>query len=421
MKFSQLYSKTLKDAKDSDVSLNAQLLIRAGYVHKLMAGVYSYLPLGLRVLTKIENIVREEMNALGATEMLMPAIQPRDIWDKTGRWDAVDVLFKLKGAGDRDLALGATHEEVVTPVVTSFVQSYRDLPTATYQVQTKFRNEARAKSGLLRGREFRMKDMYSFHIDQSDLDAFYDRSIEAYKNFYRRCGLGDLTLVTFASGGVFSKYSHEFQAITEYGEDLVYKVPNTDIAINEEVIDDEEALKEIVPNYTSGMQYEFEKVKSIEVGNIFKLGTKYSDAFDASFSGSDGKPHSILMGCYGIGMSRVMGAVAECLCDDKGLVWPEETTPYKVHLITLARDEAERKDADDLYQELTAAGIEVFYDDRLDIRAGQKFGDADLMGMPIRLVMSHKTLKENSVEWKNRTSEDAHLVPLSDLKAKLLG
>lgn len=416
MKFSQLVTKTAKQIAESDVSRNAQLLTRAGYISRLMAGVYSYLPLGLRVLTKVENIVREEMNAIGGQEILMPALQPREIWDTTGRWEgAQEVMFSFKGPNDREVALGPTHEEVVTPLVQQFVHSYRDLPTAVYQMQTKFRKEARAKSGLLRGREFRMKDLYSFHRTQVSLDEYYERAIQAYRNVYKRCGLGDITFLTVATGGMFSKYSHEFQTVTPFGEDVIYKIPGQNLAINKEIINDEEALQEFVPGYAPGKDLGLEEVKSIEVGNIFKLGTKFTGPFNMNFTDAEGKQNPIVMGCYGIGISRVVGTVAEVLSDDAGLIWPGEVAPYQVHLITLARDEAERARTDEIYAQLMNAGIEVLYDDRLGPRAGEKLADADLLGIPMRVLISHKTLEKNSAEVKARADKEAQLIPLEGL------
>lgn len=420
MRQSQLFTKTTKDISAQEVSKNAQLLLRGGFVSQLMAGVYSYLPLGLRVLTKIENIIREEMDKIGGQEIVMPALHPREIWDQTNRWDKVDVLFKLKGAGDRDLALGPTHEEVVTPLGGGFINSYKDLPFATYQVQTKFRNEARAKSGLLRGREFRMKDMYSFHANQESLDQFYDRVIEAYQTIYRRCGLGELTKLTFASGGVFAKYSHEFQTITDSGEDIIYKVPGTDIAINKEIIDDIEALKGIIPNYQPGDEQKLETVKAIEVGNIFKLGTKFSSDFNVTYLDESGQRHTPIMGCYGLGPSRVMGTIAEVLSDENGLIWSDEIAPFRVHLVSLAIDEADIAQADEVYNKLKTAGIDVLYDDRQDMRAGAKFSDSDLIGIPHRIVISKKTIENQKLEWKKRTSKDAQAIDLNDLINQLL-
>lgn len=417
MRLSQLVTKTSKDINKEDVSRNAQLLTRAGYVHRLMAGVYSFLPLGLRVLSRIENIIREEMNNIGGQEVLMPALQPREIWDTTERWDKVDVLFKLKGAGDRDLALGPTHEEVVTPLVTSFVHSYRDLPKAVYQIQTKFRNEARAKSGLLRGREFRMKDLYSFHADQADLDQFYEKAAQAYHRVYERCGLGALTLLTYASGGIFSRYSHEFQTITPYGEDVIYRLPGSRVAINKEILHDQDALAEIIPGYQPGDERKLEELKAIEVGNIFKLANRFTTAFGAKFNDETGQQQEIVMGCYGIGPSRVMGTIAECLSDDQGLVWPREIAPYLVHLVSLCRDPAEIVRADRLYDDLRAQGIEVLYDDRQGVQAGAKLADADLMGMPLRVLISSKTLAQDSAECKARTADAPVIVNLSNIMA----
>jgi prolyl-tRNA synthetase len=420
MRQSQLFTKTTKDISKDEVSKNAQFLTRAGFVHQLMAGVYTFLPLGLRVLNKIENIIREEMNKIGGQEVLMPALQPRDIWDKTGRWDSVDVLFKLKGAGDRDLALGPTHEEVVTPLGGQFIQSYKDMPFTAYQVQTKFRNEARAKSGLLRGREFRMKDMYSFHTTQDCLDKFYDKAIQAYLNIYARMGLGDKTVLTYASGGMFAKYSHEFQTITDSGEDIVYLIPGTHTAINKEIIDDKDALKDIIPNYKDGDENKLETVKAIEVGNIFKLGTRFSESCDVTYQDENGEQKIPVMGCYGIGPSRMMGTIAETLSDEQGLVWPKEIAPFDVHLVSLAHEEDDIAQADTVYHTLSAH-FEVLYDDRVDMRAGAKMADADLIGIPHRVVVSKKTIADGVVEWKERTSPQAITLSLTDLIAKLKG
>lgn len=415
LRFSQLFSRTSKDTNRSDVSRNAQLLTRAGYVDKLMAGVYSYLPLGLRVLSRIEGIIREEMDALGAQEILMPALQPKEIWDQTGRWDKMDVLFRFKGQGDRDLTLGPTHEEVVTPLVTNFVRSYRDLPIAAYQIQTKFRNEARAKSGLLRGREFRMKDMYSFHATPEDLDAFYERAIVAYRHVFARCGLGAQTLLTYASGGVFSKFSHEFQTLTPYGEDTIYRVPGTDIAINKEILDEEGVLKDVAQGKSLE---ELEETKAIEVGNIFKLSTRFPDAFSKSFTGTDGTEQKIHMGCYGIGPSRLMGTIAECLSDEKGLIWPEEVSPFSLHLVSLARTPEDSQKAEEIYAWLQQNGYDVLFDDR-PLQAGEKLADCDLIGIPHRVLVSSKTLASGVVEWKKRADKDASLLSLDDLAHKI--
>jgi len=416
---SLLSTKTTKEASKDEPSLNAQLLLRAGYVNRLMAGVYSFLPLGLRVLQKIEQIIREEMDELGAQEVLLPALHPKEPWEQTGRWDKVDVLFRFKGAGDRDLCLGPTHEEVVTPLIGSFIRSYRDLPIAVYQIQTKFRNEARAKSGLLRGREFRMKDMYSFHETQEDLDSFYEKCIVAYNKIFTRCGLGEKTVLTYASGGIFSKYSHEFQTITEYGEDSVHLLPDRKIAINKEIINDESVFDELMPGVSKVLRPELPEVKSIEVGNIFKLQTRFSDAFGLSCLDTSGNRKPILMGCYGLGPSRVMGTVAECLSDDKGLSWPKEIAPYQVHLVSLAQSDEDRSHAEKVFESLAHQGIEVLYDDRQDLQAGAKFADSDLIGIPTRVVVSKKTIANGVVEVKSRQTGETKMVPPAELHSSI--
>jgi prolyl-tRNA synthetase len=409
MRQSQLLSKTLKDISKDEVSLNAQLLLRAGFVDKLMAGVFSYLPLGLRVLTKIENIIREEMNLIGAQEILMPALHPRENWDITERWDVVDVLFKLKGAGEKDLALGATHEEIVTPLVQKFVFSYKDLPQAVYQIQTKFRNEPRAKSGLLRGREFRMKDLYSFHTSQEELDDYYKKVTEAYHKIYKRLGIGERTFLTYASGGAFSKYSHEFQTVTEAGEDLIYFCNECNVAINKEILED---LENKCPECGKNS---LEEKKAIEVGNIFKLGTRFSDSFQFEVTTKEGNSQKIIMGCYGIGPSRIMGTLAEIHNDEKGIIWPKSVAPYQVHLISLCRTDEHKVEVENIYSQLIEKGIEVLFDDREGVTAGAKFADSDLMGIPQRVVVSPRTLENSSVEVKNRNEAESKIIPLDEL------
>jgi len=407
MRQSQLFTKTLRAAPKDEVSLNAQLLIRAGFVDKLMAGVYTYLPLGLRVLDKIKNIVREEINAIGGQEILMPALTPKENWVTTGRWNEIDVMFKLTGVGDKEYALGSTHEEIVTPLVQKFASSYKDLPCAVYQIQDKFRNEARAKSGLLRGREFSMKDLYSFHKDEKDLDAYYEKSKEAYFNIFKRCGL-EAHLVE-ASGGVFSQFSHEFQVFTQYGEDDVYFCSKCGRHQNKELVPDGD-LK--CPH--CGAQREIKK--AIEVGNIFPLKTKFSDAFGYKFTDEDGKQKPVFMGCYGIGPSRVLGTIAEIYNDANGIIWPETVAPFAVHLISLSKESDEvAQAAEKLYNDLVARGIEVLFDDRMDMSAGGKFADADLIGIPKRIIISKKTLEQDSVEVKMRNEKESNLVKISNI------
>jgi prolyl-tRNA synthetase len=411
-----LVGKASKESAQHEQSVNAQLLTRAGFVSRLMAGVYSYLPLGTRVLSKIENVIRQEMNAFGAAETLMPALQPKEIWSQTGRWDTVDVLFKFKGSGDRDMTLGPTHEEVVTPLIQSLVRSFRDLPVSVFQIQTKFRNEARAKSGLLRGREFRMKDLYSFHSDQAELDGYYDRVAEAYRRIFDRCGIGSKTFYTAASGGVFSKYSHEFQTITPHGEDTIYTVPGTKLAINREIVQDAEALAEILPQGITAA--DLIEDKAIEVGNIFKLGTRFSDAFDFRVASSSGASIPVFMGCYGLGSSRLMGTVVEVLSDERGMVWPQEIAPFDVHLISLAQSKEEIDYVETLANLLSKAGLEVLLDDR-DLRAGEKFAESDLIGIPNRLVVSKKSMQSGGAELKKRAEQSTLILPPQSIVAAL--
>jgi len=401
---SKLFTKTSKETPKDEVSTNAQLLIRAGFVDKLMAGVYSYLPLGLRVLTKIQNIVREEMNNIGGQEILMPALHPKDLYDKTGRWDKIDVLFKMEGVGDKIYALGSTHEEVVTPLVQKFVKSHKDLPLSVYQIQDKFRNEPRAKSGLLRGREFNMKDMYSFHKDEADFLDYYEKSKVAYLNIFKRCGLD--AIIAEADGGSFTdKLTHEFQVFTENGEDIIFSCNNCHTHRNAEIVKDKQCE-------TCGG--DLEKNKAIEVGNIFPLESRFSDSFKFTYLNKEGKAQPILMGCYGIGPSRVMGAVVEINHDDNGIIWPESIAPYSVHLISLCSESGDIKKADELYDSLTSQGVEVLYDDRVEVRAGQKFADSDLIGIPQRLVISPKTLVGDSIEVRDRETGEETIVKIKD-------
>ncbi len=409
MKYSQLFGKTSKSIQSDADSANAKLLTQGGFVVKQMAGVYNYLPLGLRVLTKIQNIIREEMNAIGGNEILMPAMTQEASYAQTGR-DQMDVLFHLQGRDESELVLNPTHEEVVTPLAQKFIFSYRDLPVAVYQIQNKFRNEPRAKSGLLRGREFSMKDLYSFHVSQEDLDDFYhNKMIPAYKKIYDRLGIGESTILTYASGGAFSRYSHEFQVLSDVGEDTIYLCQNCKkSAINKEIYSDE--MNTCLD--CGGM--EMEETKAIEVGNIFKLGARFSEAFDFKYADSEGKEQLVQMGCYGIGPSRVMGTIVEVSHDDKGIIWPKSVAPYAVHLVTLGADDNVKQEAEKLYNQLQKKGVEVLWDDR-DASAGAKLADADLIGIPTRLVISKKTLAEDCVEVKERNEKDAKMVKLAEV------
>lgn len=401
MKHSELFTKTRKEDPSDEVSRNARLLIRAGYVHKEMAGVYSFLPLGLRALRKIERIIREEMDRIGGREVLLTALQNPEIWRETNRWDdaIVDNWFKTALKNGSELGLGFTHEEAITSMMKRHIASYRDLPVYSYQIQTKFRNEERAKSGIVRGREFLMKDLYSFSATEQDLDAFYDRCAEAYLRIFSRVGIGAQTFKTFASGGVFSKYSHEFQAVSDAGEDTIYLSRAKNIAVNEEVYTDD-VLKDL------GLEKnELESVKSIEVGNIFKLGTRFSEALGLLYRDESGEMKPVVMGSYGIGPTRLLGTAVEVLSDNKGIVWPESVAPFRVHLLSLGAD----KEANEWYEKLRGAGIETLFDDR-DASAGEKFGDSDLLGMPWRVVVSKRSIEKGGAEMKRRTESESKIV-----------
>ena len=408
MRQSKLFTKTRKEAPADEVSKNAELLIRGGFIHKEMAGVYSYLPLGLKVFNKSENIIREEMNNAGGQEVLMPSFAPKENWEKTGRWTGMDDLYKVSDSSGREVALSPTHEETVVPILKNYVTSYKDFPLVVYQIQNKFRMELRAKSGILRGREFVMKDMYSFHTSQEDFENFYEKMKDVYKSVFQRVGIGHLTYMTFASGGTFSKYSHEFQTITSAGEDTIYVDEEKSIAVNKEVFNDE-VLGQL------GLHKEkLAEHRAIEVGNIFDLKTKYSAPFDLSFTDEKGEKHTVLMGCYGIGLGRLLGTVVEVLSDDKGIIWPESIAPFAVHLLSLGEDEAVLKHANKVYESLQK-NIEVLFDDRADISAGGKLADSDLLGMPLRAVVSARSLKEGGIEIKKRTEEKGKIVTLDEL------
>ncbi len=402
MRLSQLFTKTSKSVPADETSKNAQLLIQAGYIHKEMAGVYAYTPLGLRVVENIKRIVREEMNAIGGQELIMTNLQPREPWEVTGRWDDgnVDIWFKSKLKDGSEVGLAWSHEEPIVEMMKQYISSYKDLPVSVYQFQTKLRNELRAKSGIMRGREFVMKDMYSMNVDAQTHDKYYDSVIEAYKKVYDRLGIGEDTYVTFASGGAFTKFSHEFQTVCQAGEDTIYLHKGKNIAINQEVMDDESLQKLGVK------RDELEEVKSSEVGNIFNFGTEKSEKMDFSFTNEQGEKQFVHLGSYGIGVTRVMGVIAEKMADDKGLVWPESVAPAKIYIARLGDNEPVVQQADVLYDRLTAAGVQVIYDDR-DLRAGEKFADADLLGIPYRVVISDKTASSGHIELKARTKDNA--------------
>jgi prolyl-tRNA synthetase len=413
MKRTELFTKTSKTVPADEVAKNAQLLLRAGYVHKEMAGVYSFLPLGLRVLENICRVIREEMNAIGGQELRMTTLQDAEIWKTTDRWDdeKVDVWFKTALKNGTEVGLGPTHEEPLVRIAKNYVSSYKDLPFLAYQIQTKFRNETRAKSGVMRGREFLMKDLYSFARTEAEHDEIYERVKQAYYRVYERLGVGQQTFLTFASGGMFSQFSHEFQTVVEAGEDTIYLDRKKGIAINEEVNSDE-----VLANL--GLKREdLEEVRAAEVGNIFTLKDKFSTPLKLTFVDEHDEERPVLMGCYGIGPSRLVGVITELLADDKGLVWPENIAPFTVYLVSIGESEMVQQETEKLYDDLRANGVEVLWDDR-DARPGEKFADAELMGMPWRVVVSEKTLATKGFELKSRTSDETDVVDAEALLAK---
>jgi len=405
MKQSELFTKTQKNAPSDEISINAQLLIRAGFADKLMAGVYSFLPLGLRVMKKIENIIREEMNALGGQEIYMPTLHPKENWQKTGRWEKMDEdVYKTKDGSGREFILAPTHEEVVIPLAKKFINSYKDLPIAIYQFQNKFRKEKRAKSGLLRGREFIMKDMYSFHLEEKDLDDFYEKAETAYEKIFERAGIGEKTYKTFASGGTFSKYSHEYQTITSAGEDTIFICEKCLIAVNEEILQD-------VAGKCPECQVILQKTeKAVEVGNIFKNKDIYTKPFNLMVKDKDGEDRMLLTGCYGIGLQRLVGTIVEVNHDKKGIIWPESVAPFNVHILSLKQNAK----AEEIYEEIKKSDIEVLYDDR-EVGIGEKFADADLIGIPYRVVVSEKSLAAGGIEVKKRNKEKSEIVSVKEL------
>jgi prolyl-tRNA synthetase len=418
MRRSELFIKTRRQAPADEEARNAQLLIRAGYIHKEMAGVYSYLPLGKLVLDKIISIIRQEMDAIGSQELLMSTLQSKELWEKSGRWhdEVVDIWFKTRLHKGKDfhqgpeLGLSNTHEEAITAMLRNFVSSYKDLPVFIYHFQTKFRNEPRAKSGLLRCREFIMKDLYSFVRNQAEHEAFYSKVQAAYHKIFDRLGLGQDTYLTYASGGIFtSDFSHEFQTLSDVGEDTIYLHPSKKIAINKEIYSDQTLSRLNIA------KDELVEKKAIEVGNIFSLGTRFSEALGLKFTDEDGRQRPVVMGSYGIGPGRVMGTIVERMADEKGLVWPADIAPSEVYLISLGENSAVIETAEKIYKQLTNGGLGVIYDDRAS-SAGEKFADADLMGIPVRVVLSDKTIINNHCEVKIRTSDDLQMVPIENLE-----
>lgn len=412
---SKIFTKTQKEAPKDEVSKNAQLLIRAGFIHKNMAGVYEFLPYGLRVMRKISEIVRREMDSIGGVEIKMTVLQDPAPWKSSDRWDdkKVDNWFKSEIKAGGEVGIGMTHEEPLAQMLTQYVRSYRDLPVYPYQIQVKFRNELRAKSGLMRGREFVMKDLYSFSRTEEERAEFYELCAQAYAKIFAEIGIGEQTFRTKASGGIFAKYSDEFQMITESGEDIIYLDEEKELAVNKEIIDDESVLTDNELDRAKLVEK-----KAVEVGNIFALGTKYAEAVGLKYVDENGDEHYPIMGSYGIGISRLMGAIAELHSDARGVIWPASVAPFSVHLICLSKDEDAIADIEKIYQDLRSKNIEVLYDDREDVSAGERFAESDLIGIPCRVVISDKTRAEKKVELRIRGSEKEELITTDELMEK---
>ncbi|MDP2587650.1 MAG: aminoacyl--tRNA ligase-related protein [bacterium] len=415
MRVTRSFSKTRKEKPSGATTISHELLVRGGFIDQELAGVFTMLPYGWNVLTKIEQIVREAMNKAGGQELLMTNLQAKDHWETTGRWKSIDVLFKVPSQHGREYALSPTAEDVITPIAKERIKSYRDLPLAAYQIQTKFRDEARAKSGIIRGREFRMKDLYSFHADQADLERYYNSMIPVYLQVYKRCGID--AKVVEASGGDFTKQnSIEFMAISDAGEDTIVYCAECTFAQNKEIA----KLGEQHPCPDCATQ--LKTAKAMEIGNIFKLGTKFSEAFGATFVDAQGKQQPIIMASYGIGTTRLVGAIIEVHHDERGMIWPESVAPFGVHLVGINLDnDAVKKACEQLYGSLEQAGVEVLFDDRESASAGEKLSDADLIGIPHRVVISKKTLAGDTVEYKKRSESEPTMLSQAELLKKIIG
>jgi prolyl-tRNA synthetase len=413
---SKLFSKTSKNISKDEVSSNSQLLLKAGFIDKLAAGIYSLLPLGWRVIKKIENIIRDEINSVGGQEIFLPTLHPKKNWEETGRWESMkEDLYKVETGKKDNFVLGPTHEEVLVPLAKKIINSYKDLPLYVFQFQNKFRYEKRVKSGVLRTREFLMKDLYSFHTGQEDLDNYYEIVKEAYGRIFQKCGIGEKTYLTYASGGTFSPYSHEFQTLTPAGEDSIYICDKCRTAVNKEILADQDNKCSQCGNN------KLREEKAVEVGNIFKLGTKFSKPFNLFYSQENGTKQLAVMGCYGIGLQRLMGAIVEINNDEKGIIWPATVAPFQVHLLELdSRDPQVRKSAQEIYKILQDKRVEVLWDDREEKFAGEKFADCDFIGIPYRLVISKKTLQSGKYEIKDRKAKESKMVDVNELLEILL-
>ncbi len=407
MRYSKLFGKTQVNPPKEAETVSHKLLTQAGFIDRqLAAGIFSYLPLGWRTLQQVAEIIRQEINRIGGQEVFLPSLQPKYLWEKSGRWGTMDPpLFKLKDRHERELTLASTHEEVITDLVARFVNSYKDLPVALYQIQNKFRNEMRATNGLLRVREFIMKDLYSFHADEKDLDKFYWQVVEAYQKIFTRCGLVT-KVVEATSGSIGGNFCHEFMMLCPTGEDKIVYCSQCDWAISHEKIE----LEKLKVTKCLKCGQKVAEASCIENGHVFKLGTKYAKPLGAYYLDQNGQKNPLVMGCYGIGLGRLMATIVEANHDEKGIIWPKEVTPFPAHLISLEEKGSE------IYEKLQSNGVEVLYDDRKDVSAGSKFADADLIGLPVRLLISPKT--KGQVEWKERNKSQTELVTVTEMLSR---
>ena len=405
MKQSELFFKTKKEIPKEAQTISHKLLIRGDFIEQTISGVFRFLPLGFLVLKKIEKIIREEILKLGAQEIYLPVLQNKKLWLESERWNKIDPpLFKFEDRHQKEIALGPTHEEEITDIVRHRVSSYKNLPFSLFQIQVKFRNEMRASGGLLRNREFIMKDLYSFHASEEDLMEFYERVKQAYFKIFERCGLNSIC-VEADPGTIGGKVSHEFMVLSKSGEDKILFCQRCNYgyrfgAGEKKCLQCKSTLKE---------------KDTIEIGHIFNLGTKYSQSMKAYFLDKDGKKKPIVMGCYGIGLPRLMATIVETNCDEKGICWPKEVAPFSVHLVQVENNSRVKKTSEKLYRDLKNQKIEVLYDDRSGVSPGEKFTESDLIGIPSRVVVSEKTLAKKSVEIKKRSEKKVKLVKITKL------
>jgi prolyl-tRNA synthetase len=416
MLFSKIFIPTLKEAPQEAEVTSHNLMLRAGMIRKVASGIYTWLPLGLKVLKNIENIVRDEMNASGAQEVLMPMVQPKELWLETKRWEKMGPeLLRFKDRHERDFCLGPTHEEVITDLVRLNIKSYKELPINLYQIQTKFRDEIRPRYGVMRGREFLMKDSYSFGIDEKFLQDSYELMRKTYKNILEKIGL-DYKIVKADSGAIGGDVSEEFHVLAENGEDTIAVSDSSEYAINTEVLlKNNKSIDSLEGQPSPDGNGLIQIKKGIEVGHIFQLGKVYSENMKATVLSNQGNAETLFMGCYGIGVSRLVAAAIEQNNDDKGIVWPDAIAPFHINIISIGYEKNKliKETSHKIYQDLSKMGYEILLDDR-DLGYGSKIKDSELLGIPLNIVIGNKFVKEDLVEIQTRQG-DSSLTKLDDL------